>query len=266
MVFTTVAYYEDQAANGLTPYAAVSDQHVKIDGDDITVPAMNHILGVQCLSANLEDARLVAPSLRRLWNLDIHPILNSAKPLTTQAVDEGGAATYDVLAGQGFMDLSLAPIPLVVSEKLNLEMNNGNNAEDGYGVVFLTDALPSAETGKIMTIKASNTDTLTGKEWTNGELEFAQSLPAGRYRVVGMAAKSANLIAARLVFIGGSWRPGCIGKQDWGDARPEMFRFGRLGNWGEFEFDTPPSVDFLSNAGDSEQFVWLDLIQIREGR
>lgn len=266
MVFTTVAYSESQAASGLTLYAAVPDEHVTVSGDDITVPTLSQVIAVQCFSANLQAARLVSPSLRRVWNYDIFPFLPSGNLLTEQAVNEGGTATYNIEAGQGFCDMHTSPLPLVVSEKLNLKMDNGGNAEQGYGIVWLADGPPTPERGEIFTIKATASTTLTANAWTNASLTMEQNLPAGRYRVVGMAAKSAGLVAARLVFVGGTWRPGCLGKIAYNDKRPRLFRYGNLGAWGEFEFDQPPSVDFLSASADTSEEVWLDLIQVRAGR
>jgi hypothetical protein len=104
--------------------------------------------------------------------------------------------------------------------------------------------------------------TLSAYAWTNAALTFSQTLPMGRYQVVGMRARSTGLIAARLVFVGFSWRPGCVGHDAVSDIDNDVFRQGRLGVWGEFEHDTPPTVDFLSVSADSNPTVWLDLIKV----
>jgi len=117
-------------------------------------------------------------------------------------------------------------------------------------------------TGEIFTVRATSSTTLTAYQWTNGALTFAQSLPKGRYAVVGMRALSAGLIAARLVIPGYAWRPGCIGYDAENDTEDDVFRGGRMGVWGEFDHDLPPTVDFLSISADTSEVVYLDLIKI----
>ena len=79
-----------------------------------------------------------------------------------------------------------------------------------------------------------------------------------------MRAVSATLVAARAVFRGeGFWRPGCLGCDSESDLDSPLTRHGKMGIWGEFEHNQPPSIDFLASAADSDQDVILDLIQIR---
>lgn len=251
MVHTVVAYFENVACDGLDFVNALADQHVTYVDDDITIPEMNAIMGVHCLGTGIIDARLLSPSLRRMWNLDVFPFVGAAaKPI----------------AGNLLMDMHENPLPLVVSEKLNLQVDNGNVANNMYGIIFLTNGYQTPEKGEIFTIKSENTTALVANTWSNQPLIFGQTLPAGRYRVVGMAYRGAGAIASRLVFVGSAWRPGCLGVVDHEDQGEPIFRHGRLGNWGEFEFDQPPSVDCLDTTAAVKQEIWLDLIQIRAGR
>jgi len=266
LVFTLVGYSESVALATLQPIAALADQHVTVSGDDLTVPELNHVIGVLAFSANLRQAQLVSPSLRRMWLYDLFPLLQQAALPSEQAVNEGGTATYDIPQGVGFNDLHDVPLELDVAEKLNFYCDNNNNLERTTGLVWLADGVQAPRKGAVFTIKATSSTTLTAYEWTNGTLSFTQTLPAGRYAVVGMAYKSDNAIAARLVFVGGTWRPGCIGQASYEARRPSLFRYGNLGVWGEFEFDQPPTVDFLAAAADTSEEVWLDLIQVRAGR
>jgi hypothetical protein len=266
MPFTTIGFAETASLSSLTAIQALSDQHVRINDDDVVVPELDQVLAAFAISANIENAALASPSLRRMFYPRLSKLCVAANLPDNQAVDEGGAATYTIYGEDYINDFRDTPIPLVQSEKLNFQIDNGGNSEQMFAVVFLGDGTPVKETGPMFTIKATNTDSLTANVWTNGALTFAEDLPAGRYAVVGMAYKSATAIAARLVFIGGKWRPGCIAKSDYNRYEPAMFRLGQMGVFGEFEFDQPPTVDFLANAADSSQEIWLDLIQVREGR
>jgi hypothetical protein len=81
-----------------------------------------------------------------------------------------------------------------------------------------------------------------------------------------MALIATAAIAGRLVFVGGTWRPGVLAQVAVSDKRPDVFRNGNLGIFGEFEHDQPPTIDVLTTGATGAAEVYLDLIQIRAGR
>ncbi|GAI92334.1 unnamed protein product, partial [marine sediment metagenome] len=96
---------------------------------------------------------------------------------------------------------------------------------------------------------------------------FAQTLPAGRYAVVGMRAQLQENVASRLVFPDTSPRPGVMGRSRYYELDLPEMRYGGLGNWGEFEHDAPPTIDILATAAtELPHYIILDLIQVRAGR
>jgi len=247
MPFTLCAFYESTTA-AKTTYAinALSDPHVRISDDDLWIPSLLPMLAAYyALGATLTLARLESPTLRTLTPIDVIPFDLSTEPESPPNLVYQGHAPK--LVGGG--------------EALNLKVTD-STADLIYGLVWLCDGPLTPVVGEIFTVKATATTTLTAKAWTNGSLTFAQTLPKGRYQVVGMRAKSAGLIAARLVFPGYAWRPGCIGNDAYNDKINSEFRFGRMGVWGEFDHDVPPTVDFLSISADTSEEVWLDLIKI----
>jgi hypothetical protein len=266
MTFTLVGFSEVTQNASLLPVAALADAHVTVSGDDISVPALNKIIGVMAWSPSMRAAQLFSPSLRRMYNFDLADFNVGASPLYTQAVNEDGKATYTVLTGDGYVDLRDNPLELDVAEKLNFLADNNDTSERTNCLVLFAAGTPEIVKGKIFTIKASSSTTLSAYQWTNGTLTFSQSLPSGRYSIVGMRAKSDGLLAARLVPVGETWRPGCIGVQAYNQKGLDIFRYGQLGSWAEFEFDSPPTIDFLSASNDTSEDVWLDLIQVRSGR
>ena len=266
MAFTLIGFHESVAASTLTKITALADEHIRVSGDDIVVPELNKIIGALFMSPNMANGELSSPSLRRMWLEDVLPILQDSKLPTTQAVNEGGTDTYNIPRDDYFMNLVDNPLILEQSEKLNVLVDNGGNAEDNLVLVWLSDSKNAPVKGEIHRIKATASKTLTSYAWTNGAITFEQTLPAGRYAVVGMRAKSTSLIAARLVFVGESWRPGVLGQKAYSDDRPKIFEKGNLGTFGEFEFDQPPTIDFLASAADTSEEVWLDLVQVRAGR
>lgn len=245
-MFTLIGYSESQDTSGvLANLAALTDQHVTVNGDDILVPPLNKVIGYHAIGVNFTQGQLSSPSLRRRTLIDIEP------------GDVGTEPTSALL----WHDRFDSPIQLITNEALNfLAAEDAAGASRVTGLVWLGDGENLPIGGDFFTVRATNGSTLTANAWTIGALTFTQTLPAGRYQVVGMRAQSAGLIAARLVFVGGFWRPGCIGTDADGDLDNPRFRYGNGGLWGEFMHNTPPQVEFLSSSADTSQVVHLDLI------
>lgn len=128
------------------------------------------------------------------------------------------------------------------------------------GFVSFCDGPPKPVQGKIYTVRATAAASLSTATWVNGTLTFGQTLPAGNYQVVGFRSWSANQCAARIFFVGGTWRPGVPAATTEAGLEWEEFRYGNLGVWGTFNNVTPPSVDFMGIT-DTAQTVLLDLIK-----
>lgn len=266
MPFTLIGFTESQASPALTLYAGIPDEHVRVEGDDIVVPELNQILMALAMSANIRQGQLSSPSLRRIFLQDMIPLLNSGTLPSLQAVDEGGAATFNIYDGLAYNKHIDDPIALEVSEKINALIDNNNNAEQGTVLIWLSDGKPTKASGEIRTLRATIPTTTATYVWSNQALTLQQTLPAGRYAVVGVTLVAANALAGRLVFVGGTWRPGCLAQDSVSDKRPIFFRKGNLGIWGEFEHDQPPTIDILTTAATGAAEIYLDLIQIRAGR
>ena len=246
-MFTLVGYTESQDSSSLTNVAALADPHIRVSGDDIVVPpSLTYVGGVYAIGASISRAQLVSPSIRRRYPLEVTPVEIAAEPADPVK----------------YFPLFDTPIQLDEDEALNFQAaENGAGAQQSSGFVWLCDGPVSPITGaEIFTIRATNTSTLTAYAWTNGALTFNDSLPSGEYALVGARGSSAGLIAFRFVFSQYAWRPGAIGMDTVGEVGAPIFRFGRLGTWGEFSHNTPPTVDFLSLSADTSQTVDLDLI------
>ncbi|MGH2668422.1 MAG: hypothetical protein ACRDH5_04755, partial [bacterium] len=115
--------------------------------------------------------------------------------------------------------------------------------------------------------RATGATALVASSWTAVPLTFTEDLPRGRYQLVGLRARSAGLVAARAVFVGGpaGQRPGCLGNPTQQGVAHDMFRHGQLGVWGEFEDNEPPQIECLAVSADAAEDFHLDLIQTRSG-
>lgn len=235
-------------AGVLTPIAALADQSVRVNGNDIIVPTgLQNLIAAYALGAAITRAQLVSPSLRRYLNPEIAPV--DINILPTPPI--------------GLMQLWDNPILLDAEEALDANYaENGAGAQRGTILGWLADGPIEPVTGDIRTVRVTATTTLVANAWTNGAIAFDQSLPAGTYQMVGARFFSTGLQAFRAVFVGGVWRPGAIGMATAQQDDPDIFRYGKLGSWGTFKHNTPPTFDWLSNSADTAETGALDLVKI----
>ena len=247
-MFTLVGYHKAAVSATLLPAQPIADPHVTVSGNDLTVPELNQIVAMFCCGGAPTQAQMQSPSLRKLIQEDIPAFI--APEVCTNALSV-------------IVDKRINPLVLDRSEKLNgLTLHT----TDGRIFVWLADGPISPISGDIRTVKCTTGHTTAADLWQNAALTFTQTLPAGRYAVVGMHAHGTALLAARLVFVGYSWRPGVVTGVIAADPAIPMFRNGQFGVFGEFEFDQPPSIDLLGTGVTSTEEVYLDLIQVRAGR
>ena len=249
-MFTIGAYYQSvDPANVLVQINAVQDQHLVTQGKDLRVPRkLSSLVGQIALTgaAALVQAQLASPSLRSVALLDIEPVV--------------AASVFGSPPEAMFHPSS--PIPLEEDESLNLSIQSDPAAAaDHYGLVWLSDGEIKPVNGKIYTIRGTAAIQLAAGQWVNGNLSLSQSLPVGKYQVVGMRARGTNLVAARLVFVGYQWRPGVPAVNLISDLDPYSMRYGGFGVFGEFDSINPPSVDCLGIT-DAAQVFELDIIKV----
>lgn len=247
-MFTLVAWGKSQAAGAvLAELDALADPHVRCEGRNIIVPSLNKLLGAMAVGANISNARLASPSLRAIAELTINPLNKAAEPLSPPA----------------YVDIFDRPIELVTGEALTAKTSNpAAAAEQHFVLAWLGDGPVTKYVGKFYTVRATSSTTLTPNQWTNVPITLEQTLPAGKYQIVGFAALSAGMVAARLVIPGFPWRPGVPGCDDLADIQAYRFRFGNAGIFGEFDSTSPPTVDCLSISADTTEEFYFDLVKI----
>jgi hypothetical protein len=245
-----IAWYESiDPAGALSPIAAVNDIVCFTSGDDIRVPEkLTNIIAQACLmnDASLVMGEIQSPSLRAFANLDVEPCI--------QALVFGSPT--EVLFHPDI------PIPVAPAESLQFLVNsNPAAAVVHYGLVILADGAQQPVTGAMYSVRATSAITLAAGVWVNGALTFGQTLPVGRYGVVGFRARGTNLVAARLVFSDQANRPGVPAVNAISDQDVSWFRYGRTGVFGTFHTTAPPSIDALG-VTDTSQVYQLDLIRV----
>jgi hypothetical protein len=249
-MFHLAAFTESQDSATLVNVAAMADQTLQVQADDLIVPDdLPFLMGYYGVGPNLTRAQLTSPSLRSTWAEEIKPVDVAAVPSSPYA----------------FHFLGDAAIPLIPDEALNaLAAEDNAAAARATIMIWLCDQVPQPLVGhEIRSVRVTGSFTAAANAWTNGSLTFADTLPAGRYGLCGARMESTNLQGFRFVFKGGMYRPGAIGVQAASDLEDPIFRRGRLGMWGEFQHNTPPSIDVLANAADAAFSGILDLVYLR---
>lgn len=253
MPFTLIAYQEAKPADAVPlAIAAVADQHVRTEGGIIYMADYNEILGVVAAGhTTLEIAYLASPSLRRLANYAISDIVGQAGPLVTDS----------------FIMHPESPLPLEKNEGLEaiVEATATVGAVFSTVGVLLSDGPVMPVTGEIFHVRATCTALAAAAlAWQNRELTFDDTLPVGRYQIVGAKCFAATTILFRFVPIGEAFRPGGLAVNDLAFRSQDLQTNGGLGVWCEFDQITPPSVDFLKHvaAGADVPELHLDLIKI----
>lgn len=250
-MFHLSGYYSSvNPAGVLTALAPIADQIVTTINNDVRVPnTVNNVGGAIALinDASAARAQLQSPSLRNVLNPDIEPIITGAT---------FGSVLPIFLHGN-------SPMPLDVDEGLDFFAQSAPaGAVDHFGFVFLTDGKFAPVSGQIYTLRTTAAAAGTKGKWDFEQLTMGQVLPVGSYQVVGMRARGATLVAARLVFIGGIFRPGVIAVAGVADIGSEQFRYGNVGVYGQFDSTTPPAVELLDNGAETVEIL-LDLIKVK---
>lgn len=242
-----VGYETSASQSALTAITPIPDGTVAISGSDIRVPT--GLTNISFAAAMINStaatlrAQIQAPSLRSVLNMDISPIVNGL--------------VFGSLAR--CLRLWASPLQLQALEPLDVFVQNGA-AVMNRAFLMLSDGPVKPVSGKTYTVRATGAASLVTATWVNTALTFGQTLPAGHYQVVGFRAVGANLVAARLFFVGGTWRPGVPAENTEDNSEWPDFRFGNIGVWGEFDNTTPPSVDCMGIT-DTAQTFYLDLIK-----
>lgn len=249
-MFHLAAFYQSvDPAAALTKINAVTDQALRTDGNDLVVPSgVSNLIAEACLSAatGLSYGQVSSPSLRQLANQDVLPVV--------AGVVFGG--------NPAIQEHFMLPRQLKGNESLNFAVNaTGGAAAANYGLVWLSDGALAQVTGNIFSVRATGAAALAAGSWVNTALTFDSTLPAGTYNVVGMRAVGTNLVAARLSFVGGSFRPGVPAVNAVGDREFDQARYGSMGSFGVFDVNQPPTLDCLG-VTDTAQTIELDLIKV----
>jgi len=249
--FTLVGWQESLDEDAvLSNVSACSDQHVTVSGDRIFVPSLNKLVAEYAAQANtVTQAQLQSPSLRRVCLLDIGCIQQGLVPSGSESFYPHFNCPIDLEVNEGVEAFMLKP---------------ADGAIVATVLAWLADGALAPVVGEVFTIRVTATITSVVGQWVNGALTFTQTLPVGKYAIVGanFLEHGGDLIAFRFVVPAYEWRAGGLACNDYG-ARPHASqRYGGMGVWCEFDSVNPPSIDILAAAAAAQTIVgFIDLIK-----
>jgi len=251
-MFSPVIFYEaddlDAAYERLT---AATDDQLSTKDEYIYVPELSHIAAAYASGEKIRYAKVTSPSLLRKAPYYIRPYLGANN-----------------LSFPPPVDWRLEnPLPLVKTEGMYASVRSatGNATEYDYVVALIMSDGPIVPYyGPDFPMRFTTTGTPTAAAWTVLTIDLDDSLPAGRYGLVGCDLMSGSGHAFRFVPIGGGWRPG--GFSHWRESTclPQQ-RHGHMGLWFEFEHNNMPKLEVFQTGADEPGEGVLDLIQLREG-
>lgn len=244
-----LACFSASVPTGTTNYTdvvAISDGVLTRQNNHLVLPVDGKIRLASALSADLQRARINVPSLRQVGRPHLAPTNSSATVPSPVNL-------YDPL-----------DTPLIVprGDEFAVEAIHGNAGAQVVNIFtwiqFGYKAIPS---GQRYRIRFTSTITGSTTAWASGALTPEEVLPGGTYQVVGMDVVGANILAGRLIYPGGGYRPGCLARNAVGSIRSNVFSNGDLGCYGAFENVALPSLEIFCVGASASQECYLDLIR-----
>lgn len=247
-----VAFFES-VTNGATleNLNPVTDALVTVTANGrIQLPMDMRLGAVQVLSPNITRARINTPSFRLIALPEIFPTSASGTQEANPPVMWTG------------WDRLIVPR----NDEVGIEISRaGADAQNSFAGLWLSDRFVPAPGGPVTVLRATASVTLTVGTWVQANLTFDQTLPFGRYAVIGMHVECNDCVFARLTFPGNiQYRPGVPALDvATGYVNPQGFRMGAFGLFGEFNSTAQPGAEFLGMAAGAETpVVLLDIIKI----
>jgi len=255
MPIHTVAYAKNAShasLTALTPLArSAGEDQFRVGGDNdylMTGHPLRLLFGACVGGPTIARARITAPSLvGQPWpggGPDVFPVNVGAEPLSPLP----------------FVDLRNNPLPFEERDGVQVQTVNAA-AEDNWAFLWFADSVPSPDYAGWRPFRFVTTaSALTAEQWTSRTLTPTQTLRQGAYECGGLMAIGSTLRAARLSFVGQTWKPGAIVGDALADVRHPFMDPGALGVLGSFREDSLPSVEFMADAADNEVqevFLWL---------
>jgi len=225
----------------------ITDTYATKTSAGMLLPQSAKALMAYVRGVNVNDARMNSPSIRAIGPPSMWPFDTAANPPNLPPLIRFKECGPIVPA----MDALNVEVSTIVAV-----------AADAQALILFGDGPPQPDRRSSRTIKLTGAGTGVVNAWVATDFILAQSLPAGRYAVVGFAAFGTGLLAARLIFNDQPERPGVPAQQAFAEYDDSDFRYGAFGEWGTFQNTALPTVEVLAYAANSAQTFFMDIVPV----
>lgn len=193
-------------------------------------------------------ARLVTPAFRQITTPFIRPLNTDIVPGNLPSI----------------ADYRTNPLRLRALEEIQLL---GTQTTGGAAVVAAVAAVTKTGmqpmvSGDIFTMRGTGTTTAVAGSWTAVPVTWQDTLPNGRYAIVGGVFQGATAVAGRFILENQIERPGGLGVSALDLNTSPIFAKGNMGIWGTFDGNRMPNLEYLCNAADTAQEFYMDIVKI----
>jgi hypothetical protein len=164
----------------------------------------------------------------------------------------------------GVADFRARPFILRAQEEIVIESTDSAAGPNNHYVLSWYDfGRIEAPLGDVYGLRGTSTTAGVASTWTTADVTWENTLPAGRYAVIGGQLISATNVAWSLIFYDQMPRPGGLGQAAAGLYPWEPQLNGGLGVWGWFTTITLPRLRILDNATGNAHTIILQVIRVQ---
>lgn len=242
--------YSASITNGSTnaAVAAVADNVFKIGASNgFVLQEDMMLLLAEVAPNNATAARLQSPKLAQFGYLQLEPLQAGAK-----------TANGLLLASWPFR-----PFTFRNQEEVVAYVDTGGAASAVETIVAsFSNGIDQIPTGEELTIKFTSTTAAVSGAWTLLTITLSQTLPEGRYAMIGSTLQSTNGLYHRWTFWNQFYRPGMPSTTAYTAQQWPGERDYRMGLMGQFSNVTLPNIEALVIGTDSSHTGFMKVLKV----
>ena len=197
--------------------------------------------------ANLTAITLVTPTTRAVVPPRLYPIQGSLLPPDRPHI----------------WDRRNNPTILNKVEEISVQANIGGAANAiTTAILFVGDGINAVPPGPVYSLHGTATTAAVANVWTQVNVVWDQTIPAGQYVVIGSQHVSTNAIAHRFYFRTTPMKPGFLSLTSLTNITDPTYYFGGWGALGQFDTTVYPFIEVLCNGTDASHDLVMNMVKV----
>ena len=242
-----IGFTESAAASTETDIDPIQDAVVRINNSHFVFGKDTSLFWAYGASADLDRARITLPSFRNVGLPWIYPLNQAAL----------------AISNPNMVDRRSSPLRIPANEEFGILATQTNaGAQQVTFVASIGSRNPTLPSGMVYAIRGTSTTAAATRAWSQVVTTWSDTLPNGRYQIVGLEHVSANGIAARLMLENEIMRPGALSRPLLASRLAEPCALGSQGVLGEFDQNQMPILEVLCNAADAVHTFYLGCVKV----